>query len=228
MKQAAQGRHRWTIIAVGTVAIALGAAVLVSGLGNLAIAPVMADASGPERSFSIPLSGLSPALAIAVVVTQNWLMWVVGQLALAATLLATGVAFLRGRAWAFVVVEILGWVGAALLVVPIAWITRWILATPTDRLLGLRAGLQTIPSGVGQPIATVLQLLVGGPVEWAWMLLGRIGLVDPTPATETIFAWTSAGIIAGTVASVGIPVAALCLIVVLRQPGLRGLYYQQP
>jgi len=213
-------------VSVGTAVITLGTAVLMTGLGNLAIAPAMAGAEGPARPFPVPLSGLPPAIATAVLITQNWLTWVAGQLAFAVTMLAAGIAFLGRRAWARVVVEGLGWVGAALLVVPIVWIARWVLATPTDRILGLRVGLQTIPSGVGQPIATVLQLLVGGPFEWGWRLLGQIRVVDLTPATETIFAWTPTGIVVGTVASLGIPAAAVGLIVLLRRPAMRDVFRQ--
>jgi hypothetical protein len=221
VKQVSQGSSRWTIVVVGTAVITLGTAVLVSGLGNLAIAPAMAGAGGP---FPIPLSSLPSSMAIAVLITQNWLTWVGGQFAFAAIMLATGIAFLRRRAWAWVLVQGLNWVGATLLVVPIAWVARWVLAAPTDRILGLRAGLQNIPSGVGQPIATVLQLLVGGPFEWGWRLLGQIGVVDQSPATETIFAWTPAGTVVGTIASLGIPAAAVGLIVLLRRPGMREAF----
>jgi len=77
---------------------------------------------------------------------------------------------------------------------------------------------------VGQPLATVLQLFVGGPGEWGWWFLGRIGVVDLTPATQTIFARTPTGIFVGTVSSLGIPVAAVGLIVLLRGRPMREAF----
>ena len=51
-----------------------------------------------------------------------------------------------------------------LLAVPVVWVARWVAVTPTAPLLGLRAGLETLPSGVGQPVATLLQLFVAAPL----------------------------------------------------------------
>src|SRR5437773_5041683 len=103
-KPASMTRERWTIVAVGVVVIALGAAVLIGGLTNLAIAPAMAAARWQVADFAVPLSALHSSAMIAVLITQNWPIWVGAQLAFAAIALAAGVAFLRRRSWAPIVV----------------------------------------------------------------------------------------------------------------------------
>ena len=148
-KPASLAKARRTILAVGTVVIVLGAAVLISGLTNLAIAPAMAAARSQTPAFPVPLSALLSSIGIVILITQNWPIWVAVQLAFATTALAAGVAFLRRCSWARIVVEGLSWVGVALLAIPVVWTARWVLATPTDRMRGLLAGLQTLPSGGG-------------------------------------------------------------------------------
>jgi hypothetical protein len=224
-KAASLVSERRTIVAIGTVVIVLGAAVLIGGLTNLAVAPAMAAARRHVADFPVPLSTLHSPLGIAVLITQNWPIWVAAQLGFAAVALAAGVAFLRQCAWARIVVEGLGWVGVALFTIPVVWIARWVLATPTDRVEGLRAGLQTLPSGVGQPVATLLLLFFGGPSEWGRSFLGWIGMVEPmTPAIQTLFAWTPTGIFVATVATLGIPAAAVGLIVLLRRRPMREAF----
>src|SRR5207249_2321413 len=56
--KASVARERWTIVAVGVVVIALGAAVLIGGLTNLAIAPAMSAARRQTADFAVPLSSL--------------------------------------------------------------------------------------------------------------------------------------------------------------------------
>jgi len=223
-KPASLVSERRTIVAIGTVVIVLGATVLIGGLTNLAIAPAMAATRRQVADFPVPLSALHSPLAIAVLITQNWPIWVAAQLGFAAVALAAGVAFLRRRSWARIAVEGLGWVGVSFFAIPVVWIARWVLATPTDRLQGFGAGLQTLPSGVGQPVATVLLFFFGGPSEWGRLLLARIGVVDTTPAIDRIFAWTPMGIFLATVASLGIPVIAIGLVVLLRRRPIRQAF----
>jgi len=216
--------ERWSIVAIGATVIVLGTAVLIGGLTNLAIAPAMAAARRQTADFPIPLSALHSPMMIAVWITQHWPSWVAAQLVFAALTLTAGVAFLRRRSWARIAVESLGWVGVSFLAIPVVWIARWVLATPTDRLQGFGAGLQTLPSGVGQPVATVVLLFFGGPGEWGRLLLAWIGVVDPTPAIDRIFAWTPMGILLATVASLGIPVIAMGLVVLLRRRPIRQVF----
>jgi len=215
---------RRIIVAIGTIVIVLGAAVLIGGLTNLAIAPAMAASRREVADFPVPLSALHSPIMIAVWITQHWPSWVAAQLVFAPFTLTAGVAFLRRRSWARIVVEGLGWVGVGFFAIPVVWIARWVLATPTDRLQGFGAGLQTLPSGVGQPVATVLLLFFGGPGEWGRLLLALIGVVDPTPAIDRIFAWTPMGTFLATVASLGIPVIAMGLVVLLRRPPIRQAF----
>ena len=84
-----------------------------------------------------------------------------------------------------------------LLAVPVVWVARWVAVTPTAPLLGLRAGLETLPSGVGQPVATLLQLFVAAPLP--------------------LLAWTPFGLVVGTTASVAVPLGCVSLIVLRRR-----------
>jgi hypothetical protein len=215
---------RWSVVVIGAVVIVLGTAALIGGLTNLAIAPAMAAARRQIAEFPVPLGALHSPLAIAVWITQHWPSWVAAQLVFATITLTAGVAFLRRRPWARIAVEGLGWVGVSLFAIPIVWVARWVLATPTDRLQGFGAGLQTLPSGVGQPVATVLLLFFGGPGEWGRLLLARMGVVDPTPAIDRIFVWTPMGSILATCASLGIPVIAMGLVVLLRRRPIRQAF----
>src|SRR5437879_20779 len=145
MEPALLARERRTAVAVGTGMIVLGAEVLVAGIVNLAMAPAMAAARGNTLGFPIPLSRLPPWMAIGVLATQNWLSFVAIQLAFGAIVLVAGIGFLRWRSWARGIVEGLGWIGTAPLAVTVLWVGRSILRSPSDHLLGLRAGLETLP-----------------------------------------------------------------------------------
>jgi len=224
LKLVSSSWERWSIVVIGAVVIVLGAAALMGGLTNLAIASAMAAARQQTADFPIPLSALHSPMMIAVWITQHWPSWVAAQLVFAAITLTAGVAFLRRRSWARIAVEGLGWVGVSFFAIPVVWIARWVLAMPTDRLQGFGAGLQTLPSGVGQPVATVLLLFFAGPGEWGRLLLAWIGVVDPTPAIDRIFAWTPMGTFLATVASLGIPVIAMGLVVLLRRPSIRQVF----
>src|SRR5262245_11909908 len=50
-KQRSRGSDEWPIVAVGTAVITLATAVLITGLGNLAIARAMAGVVEPARPF---------------------------------------------------------------------------------------------------------------------------------------------------------------------------------
>jgi len=91
-------------------------------------------------------------------------------------------------------------------------------------MLGLKAGLQTVSSGVGQPVATVIQLFVGGPAELGWWLLLKTGMIQPATTGPSLFAWTPIGVLLGTLASIGIPVVSIVLIAALRQRRMREAF----
>ena len=212
------------IVTVGTAVVALGAALLVGGIANLAVAPAIVSAARQTLPFPGRLSDLPASFALAFLVTQNWLMMVGLQLVCSAITLTAGIGLLRRRRWARIIVEGLGWIGAAFLAVPVVWVVRWVLATPTDRMLGLKAGLQTVSSGVGQPVATVIQLFVGGPAELGWWLLLKTGMIQPATTGPSLFAWTPIGVLLGTLASIGIPVVSIVLIAALRQRRMREAF----
>lgn len=144
-----------------------------------------------------PLNTLPPSIALTFVVTQNWLPMVLIQFVLAVVVLTTGVGLFRLRSWSRVCLEGLSWLGAVLLAIPVGWVARWMVATPTAPLLGLQAGLETLPSGVGQLVATLIQLFDAAPLPF--------------------LAWTPAGVFHGTVVSVAAPLACALVIVLLRR-----------
>ena len=193
---------RRIIMSIAVVVTILGILMLISGLVNLIQTPAIRAAARHTADFPgplNPLSSLPPSIAIALtfVVTQNWLTMVLVQFGFAAIALTTGVGLCRRHSWSRVSLEGLSWVGAILLAIPVAWVARWMIATPTEPLLGFRGGLQTLPSGVGQPVATLIQLFVAAPLP--------------------LLAWTPTGVFIGTVASVAVPIACVILIVFLRR-----------
>jgi hypothetical protein len=189
-------------MSIAGIVTILGILMVISGLANLVQTPAI-RASASHTAIPGPLSSLPPFITLIFVVTQNWLTMVLVQFGFAAIALTTGVGLYRRRSWSLASLEGLSWVGAMLLAIPFVWVARWMIATPTAPLLGLRAGLQTLPSGVGQPVATLLQLFFAAPLP--------------------LLAWTPTGIFIGTVASVAVPIACVILIVLLRRS--RGAFY---
>jgi len=193
-------RERRTITSVAAILTILGALMVISGLTNLVQTPAMRAAASRTAGFPgplNPLSGLPPSIALTFMVTQNWLTMVLIQFVFAAVALTIGIGLFRQRSWSRVCLESLSWLGAIFLAIPVVWVARWMVATPTAPLLGLRAGLQTLPSGVGQPVATLIQLFVAAPLPF--------------------LAWTPAGVFIGTVVSIVVPLACVLLIVLLRR-----------
>lgn len=200
-------RERRTITSVAAVLTILGTLVLISGLTNLVQTPAIRAAASRTAGLPgplNPLSSLPPSFALSFVVTQNWLTMVLVQFVFAAVALTIGVGLLRQRSWSRVCLEGISWLGAIPLAIPVVWVARWIVATPTAPLMGLRAGLQTLPDGVGQPVATIIQLFVAAPLPF--------------------LAWTPAGVLIGTVISVAVPLTCVILIVFLHRSreGLRS------
>jgi len=192
-------REHRTITGIAAVLTIFGILMAISGLINLAqLAQMRAVArhSGGSDDFSL-LQQPFNLLTLISVVTQNWLTMVLVQCGFAALTLTIGVGLYRRRPWSRVSVEGLGWAGAMLLAVPVAWLACWMIATPTAPLMGLLAGLQTLPSGVGQPVALLLLLLVAAPLP--------------------LLALLPIGAFIGTVASVAVPIACAIFIVLLRR-----------
>src|SRR2546422_81295 len=134
MEGASLVTERQIVAAVGTGMIVLGAAALLGGIANLALAPAR-PAGGDTPGF--PLDQLPPWVAIAYLVTQNWLIFVVFQIAFGTVAVGTGIGFRRWRSWARGCVEELGWAGTMFLAAPVFWVVRSILRSPSDRALGL-------------------------------------------------------------------------------------------
>jgi len=199
----AHKRRTITRIALGVTI--LGILTFISGLANLVQTPAIRAAASQTAGLSVPLSSLPPFVALTFVVTQNWLTMVLVQFGFAATVLTIGIGLYRRRPWSRISLESVSWVGAFLLAIPVLWVAPWMVATPAAPLLGLRAGLQTLPDGVGQLVATLIQLFVAAPLP----------LIALTP-------W---GVFIGAVASVAVPIACVALIVFLRRS--REAFYDE-
>lgn len=199
------------IARIARIVTVLGVAMLISAFVNLAQAPAVRAMARGTIGFPAQLSDLPPFLAFTFLVTQNWLLMVVIQFILAAVVLTAGVGLLRQRHWGRLILEGLSWMGLLLLAAPAIWIARWTLSTPNARILGLEAGLQTLPSAVGRPVTMAIQLFVAAPLPF--------------------FAWTPAADFLGAVASVGVPIACGFLIAFLRRSTAafyRGVHHNEP
>src|SRR5947207_13871892 len=80
MGRAAPASKRRTVVAIGTGLTVLGAMVLVGGIVDLALAPTMAAGRGDAPGFLLALGGLSPAMAVGLLVLQYWRTFVAIQL----------------------------------------------------------------------------------------------------------------------------------------------------